>query len=172
MEKLVSSLIINGVLISNIIFVVVLFLYFFTSNKNKIGDFIKTNIIYLIFILSATSVFGSLIYSEIMDFPPCVLCWWQRVLLYPQMILSLVAIFRKEKNIVYYLIPMSVLGFLVSLYQSYVQWGGGSLLPCTAEGGECSKLYVYEYGYITIPFMALSIFVYLLFVSLVYKKNA
>lgn len=172
MTLLFNFLIVHGVLVSNILFVVFLALYFLISSfRQKTGEFVKSNILCIVFIISFLSVVGSLIYSELNDFTPCFLCWWQRVLIYPQALISLIAIIRKEKQIVFYLIPFSILGILISLYQSYVYWGGESLLPCTAEGGECSRVYVLEYGYITIPFMALSAFVYLLTASIIYWKN-
>jgi hypothetical protein len=69
-------------------------------------------------------------------------------------------------------VPYSnVIGFLISFYQTYSNWTGTSLLPCTASGGECSRIYVLDFGYITIPFMALSVFVYMLVVSFIYKTD-
>jgi len=116
---------------------------------------------------------GSLAFSNIIGFPPCELCWFQRIVIYPQALITLVALLRKRgaeaRTLVEYLLPLSVIGFVISLYQSYVQWGGGSsILKCTLASGECAKLYVYAYGYITIPFMALSIFVYLVSMSCIY----
>jgi hypothetical protein len=58
---------------------------------------------------------------------------------------------------------------VVALYQSYVNWGGGSLLSCTAEEGACARLYVMEFGYITIPAMSLTVAIYLLLIPWMYK---
>lgn len=173
MDLLTFSKIISiSTLISNILFILFLLLYF-TNKKVKIKSilFVKKYILEIILLPIFFSVVGSLIYSEILGFKPCVLCWYQRILIYPQLILLLLAIKKNDKNIIEYLIPFSWIGFLISLYQSYSNWGGGSILPCTASGGECSRIYVLDYGYITIPFMALSVFIYILSISYIYKKN-
>lgn len=92
--------------------------------------------------------------------------------MYPQAILTFMAMRRKDKNIVEYLLPLSILGAIVSFYHSLVHWGlGVGVLPCTAVGAECYKVYVLEYGYITIPFMAFTSFVYLIFISILYFKS-
>jgi disulfide bond formation protein DsbB len=90
--------------------------------------------------------------------------------LYPQAIIVLMAMYRKDKTIIDYLVPLSVLGAIVALYQSLIQWGFtfGSILDCTAVGGACTKVYVNEYSYITIPFMSFSVFVYIIALKFVY----
>jgi disulfide bond formation protein DsbB len=80
---------------------------------------------------------------------------------------------KKDKTIIDYLVPLSVLGAVVALYQSLVQWGFsfGSVLECTANGGACAKVYVNEYSYITIPFMSLSVFIYIIAMKYVYYSH-
>jgi hypothetical protein len=68
-----------------------------------------------------------------------------------------------------YALPLSVLALLLSLYFSYYSAGGASILPCTAEGGACSKVYVKEFGYVTIPMMSFTISAYLLLMTWVNK---
>ncbi|HEY0220753.1 MAG TPA: disulfide bond formation protein B, partial [Candidatus Paceibacterota bacterium] len=157
-------------LISNIGFV--LFLLSFTFDKRVrrfVFWFVNKFPLHIILGVSLSGLVFSLLYSNITNFPPCELCWIQRIFLYPQVLLSLMALLRKDLSMVSYLFPLTIMGTLVSFYHSLVQWGFGTgLLACTAVGGECAKVYVLEYGYITIPFMALSSFVYLLTVSLIY----
>lgn len=160
-------------LLSNIVFVLIFILIIFENRvKNLIYNFVNKYILELLFVVSVGSLIASLGYSNIMNFPPCELCWIQRIFLYPQTIFSFIGIIKKDKNIVSYLLPLSILGAIVSFYHSLVQWGlGGSLLGCTSTGGECAKVYVLEYGYITIPFMALTAFIYLIAISLIYYKS-
>jgi disulfide bond formation protein DsbB len=106
--------------------------------------------------LSIIAVGGSLFYSSGVGFPPCILCWWQRVAIYPLLALFLVAIFRRDRGVFSYVLPLSLVGLIISLYHSYVQWGGSPLIPCDATAS-CSKLYVYAFGYITIPTMSMTI---------------
>ncbi len=169
---MISKIITTSILASNIIFLGILFLYFFDKDiRNKIIFYINTYILHLIVLITGGSVVGSLIYSNILNFSPCVLCWYQRIVIYPQFIISIMALKKNDKNIVNYLLTFSIIGFLISLYQWLSNFTGKSLLPCTASGGECSRIYVIDYGYITIPFMALSVFIYLTFISLIYLKN-
>lgn len=158
------------VLLSNIVIVVVISLFLFSAKaKAYILEHLERRPLEHIFIFSLLASLGSLMLSDIVGFPPCDLCWFQRIFMYPQVIISLVALIRKEKHAVYYLLPLSVIGGVISFYQSYIQWGGtNSILPCTASGGACGKLYIYSFGYITIPFMALFTFAYLTAISLAY----
>ncbi len=161
------------VLLSNIAFVVFgIFLAFHPAFRNRVYTFVYTHIMQIIFAISGVALLGSLAYSNIVGFPPCELCWIQRIFIYPQVLLAFIAMLRKEK-IVVYLLPMSVIGAVVALYHSYIQWGGGiSIAPCVAVGGECSKVFVSEFGYITIPFMSLAVFAYLIAVSVIYSRAA
>ena len=85
--------------------------------------------------------------------------------MYPQAILFGLAFFKKDRNIFSYTIPLSLLGGIVALYHTYIQFGGTSITPCTAVGAECAKVFFVEFGYITIPTMSLSIFALLLLVA-------
>ncbi len=108
------------------------------------------------FLLSLSAVLGSLYYSEIIGFEPCVLCWWQRIAIYPLLVLFTVALISKDRGVFRYVLPFSVITAILAVYQSYIQWGGNPLIPC-GTAVSCTKLYVYEFGYITIPTMSLSI---------------
>lgn len=160
-------------LISHVLFVLFLLAFTFDSGlRQKVYGYVETYILYFIFLVSLVGVGASLLYSHVLGFPPCELCWVQRIFLYPQAIISFLAILRKDKGIVIYLLPLSVLGVLVSIYQSLANFGiGSALLECTSQGGACSKVYVLEYGYITIPIMALTTFAYLIAISVVYFRS-
>lgn len=158
-------------LLSNIIFVVVLVVILVHStSRTRFYNFVHKYILELLFWGIMSAVVGSLVYSEIVGFPPCDLCWYQRMFIYPQAIIVLMAMIRKDKTVIDYLVPLSVLGALVSLYQSFVQWGFslGSVLDCVSVGGDCAKVYINEYSYITIPFMSFTVFVYIITLKFVY----
>lgn len=141
----------------------------------RIRQYIAVHALSASFIIALSGVLGSLLYSEVLGFEPCVLCWIQRIFLYPQVVLLAVALYLKESRMTTYLTALTIPGGLVALYHAYTNMGGTSLLPCTAQGGACSTLYVWEYGYITIPMMACTVFVYLLVIELCrwyeYKKK-
>ena len=115
-------------------------------------------------IVSLTAVLGSLFYSNIVGFPPCNLCWWQRIFIYPQLVLFLVAVKTSDFKVFRYSVPLAVVASIISIYHMFVQMGGNSILPCSATAS-CAKLYVYAFGYITIPSMALTISVAILLLA-------
>ncbi|HEY4528593.1 MAG TPA: disulfide bond formation protein B [Candidatus Paceibacterota bacterium] len=109
------------------------------------------------FLISLAAVSGSLFYSEVVGFEPCLLCWYQRIAIYPLLVLFTVAMFnKKDRGVFKYALPLAVIAAVIALYHSYVQWGGTPLIPCDSTAS-CAKLYVYAYGYVTIPTMSLSV---------------
>lgn len=158
-------------LIAHFVFVVCIFAFIYRKSwGHSLIRFVHKYALWLGFGVSTVAIIGSLIYSNVIGFAPCTLCWWQRIFIYPQAVLFLVAIIKKDRGIFDYVLPLTICAFLISLYQSYVNLGGSSVLPCTAVGGECSKVYVLEFGYITIPLMSLTLASYLLFIKLCAKK--
>lgn len=151
----------------------IVFLVVTLLNRNTWGKlaflWINKYLINLVLVVSLGAVLGSLYYSNVIGFPPCVLCWWQRVLLFPIPLLLVVSKIKRDNNVMQYVVPFAILSAVIALYQSYIYLGGSSILPCTAEGGDCSKIYVMAFGYITIPVMSLTVSVYLYILSW-YKK--
>ncbi len=162
-------------LLSNIIFVAVLIVIIaHAGTKAKLYRFVHSHILELLFFGILAAVVGSLVYSDIVGFLPCDLCWWQRIFMYPQLLVIGLAWYRKDTSVIDYLVPLSILGALVALYQSFIQWGFafGIAGGCAAAGGECAKVYFTQYSYITIPFMSLSVFVYIIALKFVYYHKA
>jgi disulfide bond formation protein DsbB len=149
----------------------ILAIIFRKSWGRGVMDFIHKHAILLGLLVSLAAIAGSLFYSVGVGYTPCELCWWQRVLLYPQAILFLAALRHKDRSVFRYSWCLAALAALVSLYQIYAQSGGHSLLPCTAIGGECMKIYVDAFGYITIPVMSLTISAYLLLLAYINRKH-
>lgn len=147
--------------VAAIILVVLLLFERYKQKTFRILTLIGSYGIHLVFFISLTSVAISLFYSEILGFIPCGLCWLQRIFLYPQLILSGVAWYKKDKRIADYLIALSGVGAIIALYQHYLQMGGSALIPCPAVGPgiDCAQRFLFEFGYITFPLMSFSIFV-------------
>lgn len=174
LQNTVNMIIGFGTLLSHIFLIIVLVLISIEKGfRAKLYRFVHSHILNIIFIEGLFALVGSLAYSQFIGFPPCELCWIQRIFIYPQVLISFIAIMKKDKNIVDYLLPMSVIGGVVAFYQSLIQWGftGVSVLGCTAAGtGECAKIFVNAFGYITIPLMSFTIFVYSVGVILIYYQ--
>src|SRR3989344_7617018 len=112
------------------------------------------------FVTALVSMLGSLFYSEIAGYAPCVLCWYQRIAMYPQVLLLGLAAFRRDQNIADYSIGMSVIGGLIAAFNYREQISATPLASCSAVGFSvsCSERFVTSFGYITIPLMAATAF--------------
>ena len=128
----------------------------------------------LAFVVALTATSGSLFYSEIAKFTPCLLCWYQRILMYPQVLLISLGILKKDKNIADYAMGMSLVGGAISLYHYYIQLGGNKFIPCSTVGYsiDCTQRFSLEFGYITIPMMALSAFTAIFLLMWVSKRQS
>ncbi|MCF7865741.1 MAG: disulfide bond formation protein B [Candidatus Pacebacteria bacterium] len=124
------------------------------------------------FLVALISMLGSLTYSDILGYEPCKLCWFQRIFMYPQVFLLGLALFRKERFIVPYALLLAVIGEIVALYHYIVQLGFFPA-PCSVSGYSitCSKVFTLQYGYITIPLMAFTAFILIIFGMLFSKKE-
>jgi len=162
-----------GTIILQIISVFVILLLIFNNNgKNSILSFIDKHFLILSFWIALFSSVFPLVYSEIIGFLPCSLCWWQRVFMFPSFIILGVALWRKpaspnqggDRGVIRYVVPLLSIGFLISVYQNFFYYfGESSNLPCDASGVSCYQRLVSEFGgYISIPMMALTAFFALL----------
>ena len=146
------------------IFIAAGFLYFVLSYKNKekpVAKFFGQNGIFFAFIVALSATIASLFYSEIAGFEPCKLCWFQRIFMYPQVIMLGMALLKKDYKIADYGLVLAAMGGFFSFYHGYIYYGGSSILPCSASGlaVSCAARYVFEFGFVTIPLMSLTTFV-------------
>jgi len=86
--------------------------------------------------------------------PPCDLCWYQRMGIYPIAIISTIGLWLKEKRIAYYILPFSIITILVAAYHVYIQETGLGVVPC-GVGRPCDVKEFEYLGFITIPVMSL-----------------
>jgi len=142
--------------------VVVLFAVWFFSrrgNDTALSLFAERLALPAIFVLTLAGSAVTLMYSEVWGFVPCGLCWLQRIFLYPQVILAGLAMMKKQGAFIAdYLIALSIFGVIIALYQHYIQMGGSKLAGCPTAGGDCAARFVFEFGYITFPLMAATLF--------------
>ncbi|USG63942.1 disulfide oxidoreductase [Brevibacillus ruminantium] len=114
---------------------------------------------------------GSLFFSEVLKYIPCELCWYQRIFMYPLVILLGIASAKKDYGIIRYTLPLSVIGGMISLYHYAIQ-----KVPSLHELGNacgivpCNTDYINWLGFITIPFLALIAFV-LITVLLIFIRS-
>lgn len=111
--------------------------------------------------LSLVATLAALFYSSVLGIPPCPLCWWQRAFLFPQIALYVLALWRGVQ-VTLWALALSVLGLGVALYHHALQMLPGSGLPCPAVGVSCAQRFLFEFGYITFPLVAASVFAFLI----------
>ena len=153
------------------ILVVALFVLLLTPLQEKgmgkkIAQFFGMHAMFFSFIITAVSVVGSLFFSNVANFAPCLLCWIQRGFLYTEaVILAIAMLARKDERVRMYqrfvekcCLVISAIGFPIAAYNVYLQLGGGAIIPCSATGPDCSYVYFIRFGYVTIPTMSLTAF--------------
>ncbi len=115
------------------------------------------------FIISFVSLVSSLFYSNVIGFQACDLCWWQRVFLYPQVILFAIAFYNEkvkkisDEMVFLYSFVLSLIGGAIALFNYYGQmFNPDALAFCGTQGPACSRIFFVSFGYITIPMMSLT----------------
>jgi len=115
---------------------------------------------YLAWVIALVATVGSLFFSEVMGLPPCVLCWYQRIAMYPLVVIIGSGVVMQDSRMKYYALPLCLSGLVISIYHNMLYYGivPESIIPCTA-GISCTSRQIEWLGFITIPLMALAAFV-------------
>lgn len=108
-------------------------------------------------LIATSATLGSLYYSEVIGFEPCKYCWFQRAAMYPTAVLLVVAAIRKDIAARFYILPLTILGGVMSAYHFWVELSplsGGSCSPTVP----CNTPYFQQWGFVSLAFMALVAF--------------
>ncbi len=128
--------------------------YRLAKGRQAAASLLGGSALWLAWMVAAVATAGSLIYSEVIHFVPCRLCWFQRIAMYPLAIVLLVGAIRREAVARFYALPLALGGLAISVWhyviQVYPSLEGGSCDPLNP----CSARYVEVFGFISIPFMA------------------
>jgi len=114
------------------------------------------NLLFFCWILATVATLGSLFFSEIMGLKPCVLCWYQRIFMYPLVFILLVGMYPLDKQVVRYAFPLAAMGWLFAVYH-YLVYSGfipESMQPCDKDAS-CSEINLELFGFITIPMLSI-----------------
>ena len=114
--------------------------------------------LWCVFLVASIATGGSLFFSEIAGFIPCELCWYQRICMYPLSIITLLAALANDRRVARYLLPLPLVGAGVSVYHLLVENGvveQARACLISAPGG-CATKWINEFGYVTIPVLALT----------------
>ena len=149
---------------------------FFLRNKipdlQGIADFLSKWGLWIAFSLSLAASAMTLVYSDVLGIAACIMCWWQRIALYPLVVILGIAAWKKERVAsALSTITLSIIGGGIALYQHFLQIGITSAAPCNAiPGTDCGARFLFELGYITFPLMSFSVFAFLIVLMMFVRR--
>lgn len=110
--------------------------------------------------VASVATAGSLYFSEVAEYVPCRLCWFQRIAMYPIAVVALVGLLRHDRAARWYVLPLAVIGAGVSSYHSMIEQGWLSdSESCSLFGPSCADVWFRTFGFMTLALMALAGFV-------------
>lgn len=129
-------------------------------------------LLFLCWLLVSISAMVSLFFSHVMAFAPCVLCWYQRIFLFPLVIIFAAGLFPFDKNVVRYALPLAIAGWLTALYHNLLYSGiiPEAIRPCS-QGVSCTEKYIDLFGFLTIPMLSLLAFSTLIVLLIILKRR-
>ncbi|HET9115389.1 MAG TPA: disulfide bond formation protein B [Gaiellaceae bacterium] len=159
--------VIGQVLIGIMILVGVLALVGLRGPLNGIRRLLWGYELWAAFVVAAIATGGSLFYSEVANFIPCELCWYQRICMYPLSILTLLMAWAGDNRAARYLLPLPIVGAGVSIYHMLIQYGAitepqGCLVSAPGAGCGTNWIKPESFGYLSIPTIALTGFLLLI----------
>lgn len=135
-----------------------------------ITSLLSENALSLSLLIATIATLGSLFFSEVGKFVPCKLCWYQRIFMYPQVIILAIALLINDMKVRLYAVALSSIGLVIAIYHYALQMYP-TVLPCSDEVASCSAKQFAYYGYITIPLMSATAFALILILSCFAKKK-
>lgn len=123
--------------------------------SRKMKNKLRTYLPYIAWSQAVAATLGSLYFSEIAKFPPCVLCWYQRIVMYPLVWIIAVGIIKKDKNMPLYVLPFSLSGMAIAFYHVLLYHNiiPEAAAPCI-QGVSCTTKFIQFFGFVTIPFLS------------------
>ena len=128
--------------------------------------------LFLAWLIALITMLATLAMDQVLRWPVCLLCWYQRVAIYPLVILLGIAVYRDDRHIIPYALPFCVIGFLLALYQYLEQMvpGFAPISVCT-ESLPCNIVHVAWLGFITLPFLSMLVCLVLFGLMMVVYQN-
>lgn len=128
--------------------------------------------LFISWVIALVAMLGSLYFSEIRQFVPCTMCWYQRICMYPLVLILGIGSFQNDFNVKKIALLLSIIGLLISTWHYLEQKvpGFAEIKPCT-QGVPCSSEYINVFGFITIPFLAGTAFLLISLILIFTKKD-
>jgi disulfide bond formation protein DsbB len=141
-------------------------------DSSKRSDSKSLTFIFLSFLISLIATLGSFFFSEVMNFIPCSLCWFQRIFMYPLVFLFLINLLFPYDKIFKYAFPLVFVGWIISIYHNLLMFKiiPENLSPCV-QGVPCSVDYINWFGFVTIPLLSFFAYTIILILLIILKRE-
>ncbi len=115
----------------------------------------RWTLVFAAWLVATLAALGALFMSEIMGFAPCVLCWWQRIFMFPLVLLLALGLFPFDAKVLRYAMPLAGIGLLVAGFHVLLTMGiiPEALAPCR-QGIPCKTIQIEWFGFVTIPLLS------------------
>ena len=119
------------------------------------NDTTAWTVIFGAWLVASVSTLGALFVGEVMQLPPCVLCWYQRIFMFPLVLILPIGLFPFDRTVIRYALPLAVLGWLFAVFHLLLIAGviPKTITPCT-QGVPCSEKLIEWFGFVTIPLLS------------------
>jgi disulfide bond formation protein DsbB len=114
------------------------------------------------FVVALLATLGSLYFSEIAHFEPCKLCWYQRIAMYPLVVILGIAAWRDDGRVFRYAAPLAAIGAVIATYHYALEWLPWLDTGACSATAPCTLVWFRELGFISLPYLALSAFLLIL----------
>jgi disulfide bond formation protein DsbB len=126
--------------------------------QGRLIGFFGSQSLWLAWLVAVVATAGSLYYSEVAGFEPCSLCWYQRIAVYPLVVILLVGAVTRDRFVARYALPLTIAGSILAVYNYLVQLFPGIEVACSTAKS-CSEVDVEAFGWLTMPLMSLVSFI-------------
>ena len=116
-------------------------------------------LVFAAWLVASASALGALFFSEVMQLPPCALCWYQRIFMFPLVLIIPIGLFPFDRKVARYALPLAVLDWLFAVFHMLLIAGvvPEKLEPCV-QGVPCSENVIEWFGFVTIPLLSVTAF--------------
>lgn len=139
-----------------------------STNKGWVNEVMP----WIAWVTALLALVGSLFFSEVLAWPPCLLCWWQRVAMYPLVVIIAAGLIMGDPKMKVYSLLLAVAGLGIAVYHNLLYYGiiPENIQPCS-EGLSCTERQLELWGFVTIPLLSLLSFVVVIGCLALYKPG-
>jgi hypothetical protein len=160
----------TGTVILQIVCLLILVMVF-TKDRGNLAKWFADKSLLLVTVIMGGSMIGSLWYSEVIGYVPCLMCWYQRLAIFAVAIVSFIALVKNHgKEVWSYISTLSVLGIIVAILHVFSRTTNSEIFDCSAVGASCLQELFKVYGYIDIPVMSLTALSFVVLIIINRKK--